>query len=308
LDSLLDQDLAVSDYEIIVVDDGSEEEPVVLKDYANRYPQVQYHRIEHAGLSPARNYGFSVAKGDWILLCDSDDFVQRQVLGRLIAEADARNLEMMYVRIKSIFPPYDTPEPHANFDNISQVMELREMVGGHPAFTTVAVGAYLLRRDFLVKNDISFHKIFYVEERLYMLDLIRTVKRVAYFDVELYYYVQQDDSILHKKRRQNGADYVTSVMYYLEKLAELMKDPELPAAAVAYLKRKELSVMSSNLLETAFRACPVEETAGYVKRLDELGAYPLLLPEKLSRRWVKVFLRNRKKTWLILCRIYHIFK
>ena len=163
----------------------------------------------------------------------------------------------------------------------------------------------MLRRDFVLKNNIAFHKIFYVEERLYMLDLIRTVKRVAYFDVELYYYVQHDDSILHKKRRQNGGEYVASVMYYLERLAELMKDPFIPPAAVAYLRRKELSVMANNLLETAFRACPLEKTAECVARLDELEAYPLVLPDKISRRWLKVFLRNRKKIWLLLCRICH---
>ena len=84
LDSLLDQDISPSDYEIIVVDDGSQEEPVVLKDYANRYPQIHYHRIDHAGVSPARNIGLSLATGKWLYFCDSDDFLQRKVLKGII--------------------------------------------------------------------------------------------------------------------------------------------------------------------------------------------------------------------------------
>ena len=95
LDSLLDQDLEASEYEIIVVDDGSTEEPVVLKDYAHRFSQVQYHRLAHAGLSPARNYALSVARGDWLYLCDSDDYVQPQVFGGIIAAAEANRLEMI---------------------------------------------------------------------------------------------------------------------------------------------------------------------------------------------------------------------
>ena len=63
LDSLLDQDLPQSEYEIIVVDDGSTEDEKILKDYVSRFPNIHYYRIDHAGLSPARNYGLSKASG-----------------------------------------------------------------------------------------------------------------------------------------------------------------------------------------------------------------------------------------------------
>lgn len=76
LNSLLDQDLDPSDYEIIVVDDGSDEEPTVLNEYVSRFPLIRYYRIEHVGLSSARNTGMALAQGDWLYFCDSDDYVQ----------------------------------------------------------------------------------------------------------------------------------------------------------------------------------------------------------------------------------------
>ena len=95
LDSLLNQDLEAGDYEIIVVDDESPQEPAVLKDYAARYPQVVYHRVPHGRQALARNHALSVAKGEWIYFCDSDDFVQPQVFGGILRAARERDLEMI---------------------------------------------------------------------------------------------------------------------------------------------------------------------------------------------------------------------
>lgn len=57
--------------EIIVVDDGSKIE--YAKKICSKYPQCTYFYKENGGLSSARNYGISVAKGEFIALLDDDD-------------------------------------------------------------------------------------------------------------------------------------------------------------------------------------------------------------------------------------------
>ena len=52
LDSLLDQGVEADDYEIIVVDDGSDEDPTTLKESAGWFSNIHYYRIDHSGLSP----------------------------------------------------------------------------------------------------------------------------------------------------------------------------------------------------------------------------------------------------------------
>lgn len=58
--------------EIIVVDDGS------LVNYAesicNKYANCNYYYKSNGGLASARNFGVSVAKGDYIAFLDDDDF------------------------------------------------------------------------------------------------------------------------------------------------------------------------------------------------------------------------------------------
>ncbi|MDO5447828.1 MAG: glycosyltransferase family A protein [Prevotellaceae bacterium] len=82
LGSVLSQ--GFDDMEVIVVDDGSET-PVSIE----RSPIVNLIRITHAGLSAARNAGISIAKGDYLLFIDSDDWIERGTLKVLCDAVDA---------------------------------------------------------------------------------------------------------------------------------------------------------------------------------------------------------------------------
>jgi len=69
IDSVLAQ--TYKDYELIVVDDGSEDETAqIVKQYQNK---LRYIFIPHQGVSRARNIGIQEAKGELIAFLDSDD-------------------------------------------------------------------------------------------------------------------------------------------------------------------------------------------------------------------------------------------
>lgn len=63
--------------EIVVADDGSDDgTEQFVRDFAARRGgavAIQYVRLSHAGVVAARNEGISLARGDWIAECDSDD-------------------------------------------------------------------------------------------------------------------------------------------------------------------------------------------------------------------------------------------
>ena len=81
LDSLLAQ--RFSDYEIILVNDGgNEEETAICEEYAAANERIIYRRQENRGLSAARNTGMALAKGRWIMFVDSDDWVHPDFCGK----------------------------------------------------------------------------------------------------------------------------------------------------------------------------------------------------------------------------------
>jgi len=68
-------------WELHVVDDGSEDESEeIIRKLAKSDNRIKYHKIEHQGVSTARNVGLSQAKGDAIAYLDSDNTWDRNYL------------------------------------------------------------------------------------------------------------------------------------------------------------------------------------------------------------------------------------
>lgn len=69
--------------EVIVVDDGSTDDTeTALASYIER---IHFIHQENAGLPAARNAGFRVAKGDYILFLDSDDWIDPETVAHHVA-------------------------------------------------------------------------------------------------------------------------------------------------------------------------------------------------------------------------------
>ena len=79
IQSILNQ--TISDYELILVDDGSPDNcPKICDEYAAQYPQVRVVHQKNVGLSSARNAGFAIAKGEFVYYPDSDDIIHPDTL------------------------------------------------------------------------------------------------------------------------------------------------------------------------------------------------------------------------------------
>ncbi len=74
LDSLLSQD--ISDYEVILVDDGSTDNSGSICDkYAAENPLFQCIHKPNGGLPSARKAGYQVSRGQYVTFVDSDDWI-----------------------------------------------------------------------------------------------------------------------------------------------------------------------------------------------------------------------------------------
>lgn len=79
--SVIDQ--TSDSWELIIVDDGSDDDTYeVIKTFLD-HPKVQYSFQENKGVSSARNYGASKASGEFLMFLDSDDYIFPELISEI---------------------------------------------------------------------------------------------------------------------------------------------------------------------------------------------------------------------------------
>lgn len=86
IDSILNQ--TFSDFELILVDDGSPDKCGMICDcYAEMDSRVKIIHKKNGGVSSARSAGLKIAKGEYIGFVDSDDYIERLMFESLYRQA-----------------------------------------------------------------------------------------------------------------------------------------------------------------------------------------------------------------------------
>ena len=63
-----------NDIEVLLIDDGSTDKTLeIAEKYENKLGYIKIFKLEHYGVSNARNFGISKARGEYITFIDSDD-------------------------------------------------------------------------------------------------------------------------------------------------------------------------------------------------------------------------------------------
>ncbi len=85
-----------SDFEIVVVDDGSTDRSAEICDeIARKDARITVIHRENGGLSAARNTGLDHAKGDFVLFVDGDDYAEPEYVERLYEESVATDADIV---------------------------------------------------------------------------------------------------------------------------------------------------------------------------------------------------------------------
>ena len=84
LNSCLEQDIPEDNYEIICIDDGSEDNSMIILDnYSKKHNNIRCYSQVNSGVSAARNYGIDRSQGKYILFLDADDYLADNCLNEL---------------------------------------------------------------------------------------------------------------------------------------------------------------------------------------------------------------------------------
>ena len=157
VESIINQGLDSSEYELIIVNDGTEDRSMfAIQDIIASHPNISVIEQKNQGLSVARNNGLAIASGKYILMPDSDDLLIDNSLVPLLKEALATNADMLIANylemndeeilaIKGSHP-------------MQRELEVKEATGPD-MLSEILCSFYwrtLYRREFLMDNGIFF--------------------------------------------------------------------------------------------------------------------------------------------------------
>lgn len=99
--------------EIILVDDGSPDRcPELCDAFAAADPRILVIHKENGGLGAARNSGIDICTGDFIMFVDSDDFIEPEMVGAMLAAAQEHDADLVASGCR-IVRPFATVKMHA---------------------------------------------------------------------------------------------------------------------------------------------------------------------------------------------------
>lgn len=189
--SLMEQTLQEVEY--IFVNDATTDNSVnilknVITEYVNRNSQITI--LEHEinkGLPAARNTGLQVATGEYVFHCDSDDFIELDMLEKLYRKAVETDADIVWCDWYLSFeknerymkqPDYDTP-----------MEALKGILSGAMKYN---VWNKLVKRSLYVENQICFPEGYGMGEDMTMIRLFACAQKVTYLPEAFYHYVKSN--------------------------------------------------------------------------------------------------------------------
>lgn len=108
VDSILSQ--THTNLEVILVDDGSPDQcPQICDAYAAQDPRVRVIHKENGGLTSARCAGIMSATGDYLIIVDSDDWIDAELVEACLARAEADGADCVLYSYVKEYPQKSIP-------------------------------------------------------------------------------------------------------------------------------------------------------------------------------------------------------
>ena len=291
VDSLLVQDIPSSEYEIILVDDGSPDGcPKICDDYAASHENIRVIHRENGGLSAARNSGIKVAHGEYVMFVDSDDYIEPNVLRGLLAQLENDNLDVLRYRLQYVNPQYEVYNPYKS--NPFKDNDYSEEITDGVTFlntrmsTACYAWAFILRRDLILPENKSnvrcqmsnsentlFTEGIYFEDTDWTPRMLVKAQRVASTNTIVYNYLQRDGSITKAVNRSKQKKVLDDKMRLIGEMQRQSNELQSKGVNNVWYSRMIADTVISviGILSVDFYA----ERKEYLKQLEQMEIYPI---------------------------------
>jgi len=199
LESLIAQN--ESDFEVLLIDDGSKDKSrVICDDFVKKDSRFKYFHQKNRGVSSARNVGISKASGEYIAFVDADDFIESHYVKFLYytlkeTKSDVCGFAMKFFNDSgaSAILPINNKFSEVNDSNF-----LTHFCQDWLQQRRVHCVTKIYSREFLLSTNVKFNEsLRYSEDRDFLFRLGVHARRSAWVPDALYNYYRHLDSATH---------------------------------------------------------------------------------------------------------------
>lgn len=243
-----------SNIEIIVLNDGSTDKTKkILENMASESGNLKVINKNNSGVSDTRNLGIKLASGKYVIFLDSDDFLEKQAIEKMMVKVKENNFDILIYGFKvngSSNRSNDTEtlkklcKSSVNKNDIlKSVISTKNNIFGY-------VWRALYSKELILKNNIFFPKgIKISEDYMFFLNAINCSKNILidYNEYYMYNINDQSMSIKYIPSLLNDMIYVNKWMYEnVVKDKEFLLDGYYCSVCNTYLRSVQNVVRNPN--------------------------------------------------------------
>lgn len=186
------------DFELLLIDDGSTDNSQrIANKYVSQDQRVKYFYQPNQGVSIARNYGLSLASGEYVCFFDSDDYIEEMMLEIMYQQIiNTNNCQLVVCGINEHLK---NGKNHLVLPEYSGYILVSELAIKYPHLLKTSLINSCANKIYKRKliNHLQSQQQFIGEDLLFNLDYIKNIDGIYFLNQPLYNYIIHDNSLNH---------------------------------------------------------------------------------------------------------------
>ncbi|GEP84536.1 teichoic acid biosynthesis protein [Staphylococcus piscifermentans] len=184
--SLLEQNLDDNLYEIILINDGSQDgSGKIINHFSEMHSNVKAYHFENSGLGATRNKGIELAQGKYIAFLDSDDFVPKNAYSSLLDSAFINEAEIVTGPVERFENnKYSRSGLHKKVDFTEKIntnfFETPSLVYDSTSTNKIYKSSFLKENQIVFPENIVYEDIYFTMKSFSLAKKINIIPTVTY--------------------------------------------------------------------------------------------------------------------------------
>ena len=262
LNSIIKQ--TYSNTEIILVNDGSTDTSQhIIDNYKKKYPKlIKAFKTQNHGVASARNFGIEKVTGDYFLFVDADDYIEQDLIQKLINIIEKQEVDIIKYKLKAIKDNAEEMSDGAVFENTDGQDAFNRLCFTDKLIDTPCL--YLFNTKFFKDNNFKFAKDTYHEDFGLIPLVIIKAKSFISSNIYGYYYIQVSDSIIRNDDYNKTLKKANDLFYHYDNMIK-----EVSEIKINNKTKSNILVYYSNAILNRVNKLNENDQKEYIKEIKK---------------------------------------